>query len=622
MSHHSVTISDIVQATMLVHRVSLKETFLALRDRPGSTYWRHIIIEDIPWAASHIPSWFLEKYPSDFKIKYSSEGCNKIKCYHDIYCDEEGSTVKINGTDVYGCGGACKGLYKELFAYLNEKYNLSLPDAVVDDPVYFDTLSIEGGYCGLELTTLKTFALRPSSRWKPDNEDIQVDRKYLIDSVVGHPSKWRSASGLVDSPPLTWNRQTQNINFNASYCARFRKVYDPVNDTCYSSLDRKVLNFLLGEHVADQLNTDEWFEMPFNPLSTLAAGEITNILSHTIDMGHTVQISKRADVQVIHPKSVHVLHRRQKRFDMRMLMRETTEDTFNIVHLFTHMAENLAVYEAINRAPALAAHLLKYFSETVLRNVLESTSGLITSEYVCIRLLSLVIRSTLIKFGLETASRLISLASSTLSGIFAVNLMFMPAEILASVGNIGGYNNEITHSVINGQRKHLQDLLLKTTVNLAHEFLVLSSGEYITPHITPEIVYYVALSKFQKRYPKDMETVQTINNVQQSELVEEYLRHLTHNSLGQKIAKNNGGEHQERLVAETLQTAKRYTYEQALKASILDGLIFLIATLTLLLGFVLMLCNVTVGLYLLLFSCFTISYWSTTTVYLSGTTLV
>ena len=698
--YHTYTISDVIRATTCVQRVLFRKTFEELRDRPDSFYWKYVVIENSPWKDDDInrmPISFLKKYPTDFKITYSEKGCNIIKCYHDVYCnDENGDFKRINkniqtsseSTPIYACGGACTGIYVEFFEYLLTRYDLGKglgkiiqPIQPIHQPlVYFDTLNIidknetanepfinveespshpsssllssPSCYCGLELTALKTLALRPSSRWMPKDNDAadvesipKIDKEYLEEHVRHYPAKWRAATGLVDSPPLSWNAENQNVYFNEEYCNRFRSRYDRQTDTCYQTTDRKILNFFLGKHVVSQLSSNQWKSvLSFNPDFQMKIIEdvIQQKKLFTIDMGHSVEIVETPttafesvpipQTPAMHPLRVNLLKTTYK-FDR--VIKHSVEDK-NILTLFTDLAVTTIAMESSTKIPALVAYLLRYFSEHILRDMIQDVAY-ISTEKLYTRLLIMVIQSGLVKFGIDIAVKFLAGVSTTGGVIALISLAFLPLEILASVYNWGGYNNEMHRSFIDKERRELQTLLMKDYAHMSHvDFLSITTeggGDFVTPNITPEIIYYVALSAFIQRFPNLEEELRK-KALQDSYLMteEEYLSQLTHNSLGQKInvvivtgevteeQKDQG----KKEVTDTFRKAKEYIIRQALSYTMRDTIQFSIILFSLILGIVLLMLGLIIdvntyqkiGSFILMMSCAGMTHWSMSSEYL------
>ena len=258
------TESDFINAHIVTNRILLKKLFQELRDRPQSKYFKNVIIKDIDWNKKtlknkmpiNFPHEFLKKYPYDFEINFTVLGCNMLKCYKHkkTFCP---TPVLINKY-LFACNEACFSVYNEFNDYLKEKFDLNNISMISDNNnndddnniLPFETFSIhdsvkEKNYCGIQLTPLKTFSILPSSRWWNDEN---ISAKEYVEKHKHLPLQLRELSGLVDAPPLTWNKQTQNVHFNRDYCKRFNKKYDETKDYCHYKFLRKGVNYLFGEN--------------------------------------------------------------------------------------------------------------------------------------------------------------------------------------------------------------------------------------------------------------------------------------------------------------------------------------------------------------------------------------
>ncbi len=243
----TVTVSDIAIATYIVHRISQRKTMEILQQRNGSKYFKNIIIKNIPWKniPPNFPKAFLDENPNDFEVKFTTLGCNMLKCYYDVKtaCQPgSGSAILINERE-YACSEACYAVHNEVLEFLQERFgndlksilnNTETDNHYFSKPIPVETWSINvkesnENYCGVQLSALKTLALRPSSRWSPSNEnDLQSYQKNPI-AYAKNTNTYqlrKAVAGLIDAPPLTWNIQQQNINFNSIYCKFFHKYYD------------------------------------------------------------------------------------------------------------------------------------------------------------------------------------------------------------------------------------------------------------------------------------------------------------------------------------------------------------------------------------------------------------
>ena len=529
-----MTGADVVTASAFVHRAQWKETFRLLSERPGAYFWKHVILEDVPWQVpqgqyDNIPRWFLDRYPTDFVARFDGVGCNRIKCYHDNYCQDNNDVV-VNES-VGACGAACKGVYEEFLQFLNERY--ALPDVVpkskndVQLMRLLDTLPVVDKttgeeYCALELTALKTVALRPSSRWHPSDETVppaSVNKSYLLTTVMGNEAEWKLAAGLVDSPPLEWDAKKQDVHFCTKYCRRFGKLYNAAKDECYAPGGRQFLDFLLGKHVTASMYIDLAFEPP------------------EIDEGHTVRRIPSPRNATVRVASARLLH------SGRLLTAPTSRDITNtletmdpsVLTAIEHLAVTIVEAETLARAPRIAAYLLRFFSKRVLRTLLADVG-----PRLGVRLIALAIRVGLIEYGLSMAASALELAASSMSMVFAVSVVTHITDIALAAYNVGGFNNELTRDMMTKQRQRLQTTFL-TSMKLNEDFVVVNES-YATPLVTPEFVFRLLVHRFLLEYPQHSQQVSgdciAPSIAMELDLVHEYLAALTHNSIGQRIRSN------------------------------------------------------------------------------------
>ena len=591
--------TDILTATAFIHRALWKETFKILQNRRGSYFWQHVIIEDIPWTLPrghdyyNVPRWFLDKYPFDFKIKFDIKGCNRLKCYHDIYCQDD-IPLLVNSS-VKACGKACNGVYNEFLDFLTERYNLKDVQYNNNNPLLplLDTLSIENDYCGLELTGLKTFALRPSSRWRPPNNNKHnIDKKYLEETVRGHAVPWSKAAGLVDAPPLTWDIQKQNVHFNPEYCARFVKKYDAEKDECYEKGGKKVLDFLLGKHVTNNM---------------IVHLKHPHLHAYEIDTGHTITTAA-AEESSNSPmvKGIKNIQKVSVRGGEGGMLPPPSSSS-SLQHSLEKILLVIGETETVTRLPQLTSYLLRFFSKRILKDLLVSSS----EKYLGTRIISLAIRYGLVEFGTTMAVELISAVSSSISIVFAFSLVSQLADIPLALLNIGGFNNELTREFMNQQREAVQTGLLTSLKNSTHDFIILND-EYVTPLVTPELLFRVCVSHFIREFPHHTVTVGhdciSPSIGLELDLIQEYLDHLTHNCLGQPIIEQ---EQEELESLETILHRAVLIRQRETREIFLDSIIFSVSILFLILA------TVFSNRLLAVISCVCLTYWASTSSFLS-----
>ena len=233
----TLTEKDYINANLMADRILLRKLFEELRDRPQSKYFKNVVIKDIEWNKKtfcgnnkiplNISPVFLSKYPYDFEISYDILGCNMLKCYYNCSKKRKFSQPVLINDYIYAQSESCYAIYDEFNNYLVEKFNLNKNNVRTgDDHFPFETFSIhsdKGDFCGIQFKKFKEYSILPSSRWiNEDDEDIyQYVEKYKDD-----PGKLSNVAGLVNAPPLNWNTEKQNVNFNRKYCSQFIKEYN------------------------------------------------------------------------------------------------------------------------------------------------------------------------------------------------------------------------------------------------------------------------------------------------------------------------------------------------------------------------------------------------------------
>ena len=125
------TETDFINAHVVTDQILLRKLFEELRDRPQSKYFKNIIIRNVNWVEKtfrhnslplNFPKEFLEKYPFDFEVSFTTLGCNMLKCYKHKKNPPHQPTL-INNS-IYACSEACVTIYKEFNDYLREKFNV------------------------------------------------------------------------------------------------------------------------------------------------------------------------------------------------------------------------------------------------------------------------------------------------------------------------------------------------------------------------------------------------------------------------------------------------------------------------------------------------------------------
>ena len=554
--------SDFINAHLITKRILLRKMFERLRDRPQSKYFKNVIIKDVAWRQKtfvnhtppiNLPPKFLEKYPFDFEISFTPLGCNVLKCY--AHKPKKSQPVLINDY-IVGGGEACLGIYREFNDYLREKFFLAYVkdnnSNDEDDYLPFETLAIHDkfnneNYCGLQLTPLKTFSLSPSSRWN-GHDDTMTVREYIERYKGTTPLRLREVAGLVDAPPLTWDKKKQNARFNSSYCTRFNKLYDETEDVCYYHFMRKGINYILGENFVN--NASPSLEniitnraLPFQHINSLVMGEGLNV-----DEGYSEKNISQAELEklthvdqpdLIGQKPIKVVDR-----SAAYAQKERRKIADRVGALFSEiisqMATDYSIEMSLTALPNLGARIVKHYSSKFLyRALLIQHSSTLP---VSVRLFSLTARVVINEMTLKMAIRMLSFISSAANILFTVTLVTMIPEFIFTYYNVGGFNNEISRESLNERRQHYLENLLKTTVEQCGDqltrYVVVDDGEYVSPVLTPEFIYYLCLMNFLKHNPDkntDISHTGIATDDEYEEIALDYIKCLEVNAVGQKI---------------------------------------------------------------------------------------
>ena len=568
--------SDFINAHLISQRILLRKMFETLRDRPQSKYFKNIIIKDVEWSKktfSHnatplnFPKKFLDKYPFDFEISFTTLGCNMLKCFTDYrkYTAKSSSSplkpVIINDY-IFGGGEACLAVYEEFNSYVREKFNLVAINTIDnnndDNYLPFETFSVydkikNQNYCAIQLTPLKTFSILPSSRWQySENEEEgeggeriitarEYFKRYKNSSIP--PLQMRELAGLVDAPPLTWNLKKQNAHFNSRYCARFNKTYDDDRDECcQKNFVRTGLNYLLGESFVNNAfptleNMLIYGSFPFEHLHDRLK------LNFGYSEKSTTQSNFESKIFVNEPdlstEKSHVIDNSAALFQ-----RKKQKMAAQINNIFAEIASQLAIDASIEASftvlPNVTARLLKHYSTKFLHRALLIQHS--SSLPVSIRLFSLTARAVINQLTIKMAIKMLTLISSAANVLFMVTFITLIPDILFAYYNIGGYNNEITRQHLNQQRKSNLENLLKSSLKQYGDqlvnYVVLDDGDYVSPIVTPELIYYLCLLNFLKHNPdKAVDICHTAlaNDDDYEEIALYYINCLEINGIGQRI---------------------------------------------------------------------------------------
>ena len=530
------TQSDYITAHLIADRILLRKMFEELRDRSESKYFKNIVIEDVEWNYKKLnaPESFFNKYPYDFKVSFTTLGCNMLKCY---YSNKPNPTL-INGY-LFGNSEACFGIYKEFNDYLINKFNLGIINNDDSTTFPFETLSIElsnkDTICGTQLTELKKFAILPSSRWSKDDDN---------DDDKSHRTRISERAGLVDAPPLTWNTEKQNIKFNYQYCQRFIKDYNKKDDYCYDRIHRKVLKYLFGQNIVnffpdlDQIILNGG-HLPIQYIHDYIWGNDLEVnrgyKEYDIDQN---ELERNVFVEIpdkkVNEKNVEIINFSSSS-NFNYLTKKSLELESIIIDILRDTGIDLTIESAATTVPAITARLLKHYSSQIIEKALNASSSLLP---VSIRIGSLMARTIILDVMIKTAIRVLSFAASTMNVFLAITLVTLIPDVLLTYYNIGGFNNEIQREDIESRRKMILNIILRNLIknyeNLLN-YVVLE--DYITPIITPETVYYLSLINFLQKNPELK--IAICNNAlpqeDQTNIVLEYLSEMKVNSIGQII---------------------------------------------------------------------------------------
>ena len=562
------TDTDITFAAILTHRVLLRRNFETLRDRANAKYFKSVVINDIPWGVKtgcpkNVPAEFLERHPFDFEVRFTTLGCNKLKCYKNDYsqpCRGRDPFV-INGY-VYACHEACFGVQEEFDEFLTEKFTLQEINTRDKSELFFETMSFQSGdhsFCGIQLTGLKTYAIFPSSRWVVENEDdrhlsvTEYAEKYKSDAW-----KMRDMAGLVDAPPLLWNTADQDVNFTRQYCSRFKKAYDAVNDACYTRGHRQVINFILGENFTQQFSNQDMlrFMSGLPPIDLITSRLQKPHLSVNPEYSERTitqeklqrdTFTSQADKTLGDDDVINQLNVSSALPASLDVVTHRWEEVDNYFYdLLQSMAEETITETAIVQSTAAMSRLLKFISRSAIHRAIltRATSSKAFSLPLVTRLSCLVVKGVMNKMLLRVAVKILATTSSAVSVIFAVGLVTVIPDLLLSIYNVGGYNNEITRQDVETRKKSAIEAILRsliedyrTSISYFTVYNRNKDTKIISPFITPEFLYNLCLINFITKNPDQNTDIgfDGIDSEQHYDMMEQYLLDMKINSAGQYI---------------------------------------------------------------------------------------
>ena len=624
---------DITTALLVADRILLRRAFENLKNRNGSKYFKNINIRNVPWGEitpipQNFPPDFKAKYPFDFVAEYTTAGCNALKCYkHDYDKPCRGAPPYLINNKFSACSESCYKVYDEFNDYLCEKFKIKIDEEKKNNSgeLFFETFSIENPYsvesgtdryfCGMQLVELKRFAALPSSRWgekkfdsssfsSPSPSSTYLTHKGFKDIYDNYPMKVCDMAGLVDAPPLDWNIETQNVNFNAAYCERFRKFYDSDTDSCMKQTHRKILGFIIGDNIINQYR-DEELLFPFlllideQGLMALNVGyEEKKITQKKLEQKFYTEypdkyIQKREQIVVIKPqkereiRAIDALNHYKDVISNKVAQEMGTA----ILALIREIGEDILIEEGITSSPTVALYLLKYYSKSFVRKTTQqlthTTKGLVNCA---MRMMIIVTKAIVSKVSLQLAIKCVTALVTSINIIGYVGLLGLIPEILLSVYNVGGYNREIDREQLDKLRNESVKIILKSMnfdenggynnnnkpplsffAPLSYISIVSSenkndndnnnnknnnnnndnnnNNKIVSPLITPELVYNLCLVNFHTKYSKYVKDIgQTgLDPEEGIEIALDYLFLLKVNSLGQYLYYNNNNDDDDQM---------------------------------------------------------------------------
>lgn len=595
------TVTDIAKGFLIVDRILLKRAFEKLKARKHSKYFKNIRITDVSWGVltpipDNMPREFLNLYPKDFKVEFTILGCNILKCYKHDYDKPCRGQYIVNG-NIPVCSEACSGIFREFNDYLAENFKLNgIIDAKNDTnakEISFETFSIErpfmdgsttSNYCGIQLTNLKTLGILPSARWqKPINDNNNfanpspsasyMTKSQYINTIRDNPMQIADMAGLVDSPPLTWDVEYQNLKYNTQYCERFRKVYDRNTDSCYKPSHREMLGFIFGDATINQFSDSELISLASMPVSYVLFGDHNKRFEFNPGYSERKTSQKKIELgffnsipdKIIKRQDVVNIIKPQHERDNEGLMVVHYKDIISqrvgnrvgeaVLDLLSSVGENIIIEEGIESCPTLLTFLLKYYSKTFIntsvRNVIMGGKGLINSG---IKFSILILRAIVTEVWVQIAIKSLTMLSQATNIIGFIGLIGLIPEILLSKYNVGGYNRELLRNHLEIQRRATMEQSIKQISSEQHkkrkdflsplEYISIQSNsvngkslDILSPLVTPEFIYNLCIINFHSTYPENVNDIgrNGLDPTEEYEMVYTYLSFLKINSAGQHI---------------------------------------------------------------------------------------
>ena len=579
------TWSDVITAYHIISRVLLRQTLEQLSQRKDSKYFKNIIIKDIPWGQItplplNFPEDFKKKYPFDFIAEFSTLGCNLLKCYkHDYEKSCRGHEPFIINHSIGVCPEACYKVFDEFNQFIFDRFEMKSQNDKGRE-MMFETYSMEKPdetgvgpnqyYCGMQLVDLKRLAILPSARWNmkynsnsPSPSSTYLTNEHFRELFEHKPTKLCDVAGLVDSPPLDWNVQMQNVNFNQTYCERFRKTYDPSTDTCLKGAHRKALGFIFGDNVINQLSETELLI----PISlVLRAFESTKInpgyIEEAVSQEHYERnffvdesdkiIQPNEMISITKPRLSYQFNSIDSFNHYRSLIAESIGITFGKAMLFLILAmgEEALIEEGITSSATFLAFLMKNYSKSFikkLQSVVNATTGPIRAG---LRILLVTVRAVLTEVWVQLALKAFAVLKSLTGVLGGIGLITLIPDILLQRYNVGGYNKELTREQLDAVRNQNFKMILKNmSFNGQDEISYMAplsyisitdnkGNEFISPLVTPEFIYNICLVNFHSNFSEEDVNKMGRTGIKpemEFELLEEYLFALEVNSIGQRL---------------------------------------------------------------------------------------
>ena len=378
----------------------------------------------------------------------------------------------------------------------------------------------------------------------------------------------RNLAGLVDSPPLTWDTAKQNASFNIPYCDRFQKEYSRLRDECYLRFHRKGLSYLFGHNFVNMFpDLDDIIKngsIPFEHLKDYILGNGLNV-----NEGYIEKPASQSDLErysyvenpdIITENSRVIGTNSSPTASSSAFIKKRAAAVNVFAEIIEEISKEIGIELSVTTLPNISARLLKHYSSKFLEQTLVVSHS--SSLPVSIRLFSLTARLVINELTIKLAARLLTFVASSANILFTITMITVIPDIVLSYYNIGGLNNELTREQLDIYRKSSLDNLLKTNLTQYDDmlnYIIIDNGNYISPIITPEFIYYLCIINFLKYNPE--KAIDICHNglgteEDREEISQEYLKFLKVNSIGQNINYTNDKDDDEEFINYTLTTAQ------------------------------------------------------------------